>query len=350
MNDEQNIGLPLVSIIITSYNREKYIAQTIESALSQDYQNLEIIINDNASTDSTDTIIKKYVPDKRIKYFRNESNIGMIGNFKLASERANGKFITYLSSDDYFINNFFISESISLVNKYENILLVLARQKSLYISTNKEETGPGFDDEFYRGTELFLQFPKVKTFSWAAALMHRDTLLSFKPFEKRYTSIDVMSNLRLMLLGNMAFLDKPSYLVRYHDNNATISVNLPQAIENFSYILEPYNAALKIGNIPKQKLEKWKVDSIFLFARATSVLFAAQSKSDYDSFMRYTTEHFPGVHEKLRLNFKWNVLIFFFKRPKFSLRFFNLFSKSHYDYLRKLIENGKRNLSEKVKL
>ena len=63
---------PLVSVIITSYNCEKYIADAIKSACQQDYNNLEIIVSDNCSTDRSPEIIESFLSDKRIKYFRND--------------------------------------------------------------------------------------------------------------------------------------------------------------------------------------------------------------------------------------------------------------------------------------
>ena len=96
---------PLVSIIITSYNREEFIEKAIQSCLSQDYPHIEIIISDNHSTDNSDAVIKKFTHDNRIKYFINDTNIGMIANYKLATrERAMGKYVTYISSDDYLCN------------------------------------------------------------------------------------------------------------------------------------------------------------------------------------------------------------------------------------------------------
>ena len=122
---------PLVSIIITSFNREKFIEMAIQSALNQDYPNLEIIISDNNSTDNSDTIIKKYMHDKRIKYFVNDVNIGMTPNFKLATEqRAKGEYITYISSDDYLLSDKFISNAVDLINKYPNIVLVIAKNST----------------------------------------------------------------------------------------------------------------------------------------------------------------------------------------------------------------------------
>src|SRR5688572_32431359 len=103
--------LPLVSVIITSYNRASLIVKTIESALAQDYPNLEIIISDNCSTDDSDAVIRKYTGDPRIRYFRNAENIGMMPNFiKATYELSRGEYLTYVSSDDYLTDPTFVSE------------------------------------------------------------------------------------------------------------------------------------------------------------------------------------------------------------------------------------------------
>ena len=62
--------LPLVSIIIPTFNRQSFIAESIDSSLDQDYGNIEIIITDNASSDDTVKIVKEYVKrDSRVKLF-----------------------------------------------------------------------------------------------------------------------------------------------------------------------------------------------------------------------------------------------------------------------------------------
>jgi glycosyltransferase involved in cell wall biosynthesis len=75
---------PLVSIIITSYNRASAIEEAINSALAQDYNNIEVVISDNASTDNTDAVLSKYKDDERVKCFKNEINVGAIPNYKKA--------------------------------------------------------------------------------------------------------------------------------------------------------------------------------------------------------------------------------------------------------------------------
>src|SRR5689334_4902408 len=121
----KDMSLPLVSIIITSYNRAHWIGRAIESALCQDYANLEIIISDNCSTDDSDQVIRKYCDDPRIRYSRNSTNIGMLPNFEKAFfTLAKGEYITAVSSDDYLINPSFITKAIAIFNRYKDVSVV----------------------------------------------------------------------------------------------------------------------------------------------------------------------------------------------------------------------------------
>jgi len=93
--------LPLVSVLMTVYNREKYIAEAIESVLQSTYTNFELIIVDDCSTDTSVEIAKSYeAKDKRIKVYVNEKNVGDYPNRNRAATYANGKYIKYLDSDD----------------------------------------------------------------------------------------------------------------------------------------------------------------------------------------------------------------------------------------------------------
>ncbi len=90
-----------VSVLITAYNREKYIAEAIESVLSSTYIDFELIIVDDCSRDKTVDIARHYEAiDKRIKVYVNEKNLGDYTNRNRAASYAKGKYIKYLDSDD----------------------------------------------------------------------------------------------------------------------------------------------------------------------------------------------------------------------------------------------------------
>ena len=94
----------MISIIIPCYNAEKTIKRCLESVISQTYKNIEIVIINDGSIDKTDSIIKKYINDNRIKYYnRSNHGIGKTRNFGI--KEATGEYITFLDSDDYLPND-----------------------------------------------------------------------------------------------------------------------------------------------------------------------------------------------------------------------------------------------------
>jgi glycosyltransferase involved in cell wall biosynthesis len=90
-----------VSIGVPVYNGERFLAETLESLLSQTFQDLEIVISDNASTDSTEQICRAYaVRDSRIRYYRNEINRGAAWNHNRVFGLSRGEFFKWNSADD----------------------------------------------------------------------------------------------------------------------------------------------------------------------------------------------------------------------------------------------------------
>lgn len=92
---------PLVSVLMTAHNREKYIGQAIESVLASTYLNFELIIVDDCSTDNTVSIARQYEQkDSRVKLYINEKNLGDYNNRNRAASYASGKYLKYIDSDD----------------------------------------------------------------------------------------------------------------------------------------------------------------------------------------------------------------------------------------------------------
>ncbi|HEV9035886.1 MAG TPA: glycosyltransferase family 2 protein [Puia sp.] len=98
-----NSGMtPLVSVLMTAYNREKYIGSAMESVLNSGYKNLELIIVDDGSKDNTVEIARGYADkDPRVRVYINEKNLGDYPNRNQAAAYANGKYLKYVDADDY---------------------------------------------------------------------------------------------------------------------------------------------------------------------------------------------------------------------------------------------------------
>lgn len=93
---------PIVSVIMPTYNNAQYIEKAIESVLIQNVQ-LELIIINDCSTDSTENIIQKYLKLPNIKYIRNSINLGVAKSRNIGVSIAKGRYIAYLDSDDFWL-------------------------------------------------------------------------------------------------------------------------------------------------------------------------------------------------------------------------------------------------------
>lgn len=92
---------PKVSIVLPTYNGARYIKQSIDSCLNQTFQNIELIIVDDGSTDETPQIIEPY-KDKRIKYIRHKRNTGLPTALNTGFANSTGKYLTWTSDDNYY--------------------------------------------------------------------------------------------------------------------------------------------------------------------------------------------------------------------------------------------------------
>ena len=97
---------PNVSIGMPVFNGEKYIKEAIDSLLAQTFDDFELVISDNASTDGTSAICEQYAKkDSRIIYFRQNVNLGAAKNFSFVLKEATGKYFMWAASDDVWHSN-----------------------------------------------------------------------------------------------------------------------------------------------------------------------------------------------------------------------------------------------------
>lgn len=128
---------PLVSIALCTYNGERFLSQQLDSILGQTYHDFEIIIVDDCSTDDTTNIINQYAEkDRRIKFFRNQSNLGFNKNFEKAIGLTTGEYISICDQDDIWL----AGKIEALINGIADNWLIYS--KSIFID-EKNEVIPG---------------------------------------------------------------------------------------------------------------------------------------------------------------------------------------------------------------
>jgi len=113
-----------VSVCIPVFNGERFLAEAIESVLTQDYQDFELIINDDASSDGSFDVARSF-RDPRIRLYRNEVSVGIPGNWNLAMARSSGRYVKYLFQDDVLYPDC-LSSMLGVIKMHENVGIVFS--------------------------------------------------------------------------------------------------------------------------------------------------------------------------------------------------------------------------------
>ncbi|MEO9145220.1 MAG: glycosyltransferase family 2 protein [Ginsengibacter sp.] len=210
---------PLVSVLMTSYNREQYIAEAIESVLASTYTNFELIIVDDCSTDKTVSIAKKYERiDERVKVYVNQKNLRQFGNRNKAANYANGKFLKYFDSDDVMyrdclevmVDAFKKNENAGAVSQTNDPLVNEKREPCLY---SPQES---YLNHFFRGNPILFSGP-------SGSMFKKEVFLELGGFDE---NIGILADTVLMLkiAAKYPFVGVRNNLLywRRHDEQVTI--------------------------------------------------------------------------------------------------------------------------------
>lgn len=246
--------MPLVSIGLPVYNGQNYLRKSIESVLCQTFQDFELIISDNASTDTTKNICMEYLQyDSRVKYFRNQENIGYAGNYNKVLSLSNGIYFKWIAHDD-IINKLFLEKCIAVFSKFHNIIAVFPGLS--YIDENNniiESCNKTFDimqdDTVKRLRELVNHEIGGTDVYWAIYGLINRNMLNKSSLHGTYIAADRVLLMELVLLGKIKYISDNMLYIRKHSGTTNLRKALPR--EKYSWCNSKY--------VPKYVLPNWNL-------------------------------------------------------------------------------------------
>lgn len=129
-----------ISVVVLTYNHEKYLVECIESILNQELDcEYEVLIGNDKSPDNTKKILEKYKANEKIKIFNREENLGATKNLVDLLQKSQGEYIALLEGDDYWIDNKKLSKQINILE--ENKEYILCMTQSLTVDENSKVIG-----------------------------------------------------------------------------------------------------------------------------------------------------------------------------------------------------------------
>jgi hypothetical protein len=181
---------PVVSVLITTYNRSGLLRRAINSVLMQDFRDYEIVVIDDCSPDDTRNVVAS-LKDERIRYIRNETNIGSkLGDRahvqRFVYELMRGKYFVYLCDDDYWLIPDLLSRQVAAFESNNNVALVMGNQLSYFLTTSDSYFG------HTEGATLTFTLDNIDTYFDRQSLTCKSHHLSFFPhlFPKSFMTGD----------------------------------------------------------------------------------------------------------------------------------------------------------------
>jgi glycosyltransferase involved in cell wall biosynthesis len=216
-----------VSVLLPVFNGERYLVEAIESVLSQSYGNWELVISDNCSQDATEDIARDFADrDNRIKYFRNNQNVGFACNYNSCIERSSGDYLELFGADDVFEPTC-LERLAGILDGSDNIALVTCSRmfidaKSMVIDThrpiNASRIIPAEEaiGKFFESLSNWIISPVMyRTSSKRSGL---DTRL------RMYCDIDYW--MRVLEDGDAFYLDESLFRYRVHHGSESTRLSL----------------------------------------------------------------------------------------------------------------------------
>ena len=218
---------PLVSVGLAVYNGEAYLSQSLDSLLAQDYENIELIISDNASTDRTGEICHSYASgDDRIRYYRNDQNRGPVWNFNRVFELAWGEYFMWACHDDYWDPQY-LRSCIEALENHDTAVLAATMCKSVDSTTGELILiDKGLSTISLSFSERFKSYKSaIHGGSCIGGLFYgvykRDVLSRCMPLKNRIT-IDHLLLAEICFLGDFITVQRPLMTKRWGGASASI--------------------------------------------------------------------------------------------------------------------------------
>jgi glycosyltransferase involved in cell wall biosynthesis len=267
--------VPDISVVIPTFNRADMLVQAVQSALAQRGVDLEVVVSDNASTDHTQDVLQQWAGDSRVRCFRNPSNIGMVGNWRLAIyERARAPWFVLLSDDDYFTDPSYLARAAHAMRTHAPMYVYaggVVDDVALGRSTMRlpfDGLVPGSDVLAARGT-LQPQDMTLCNMVFRVADARRLNFLS----DPDNLSCDSELALMLCCEGDVFAVPEPVSVYRKHGANLVNSIMRSRRLmsHNLDHLVRPFAYARERG-LPAVQIAAFRANSRIDDAVRTTLL------------------------------------------------------------------------------
>jgi glycosyltransferase involved in cell wall biosynthesis/VanZ family protein len=292
-----------VDILMATYNGEKYLKEQIESLLNQTYQNIQIIISDDCSTDGTRNILKEYEKNDKIKVFYQENNLGYVKNFEFLLKQVKSELYMLCDQDDIWKKEKVEKSVEKLKNEdldlvFGDLEVVDENLNTIYKSYNKYMHMSDKIENYYKDYRLQYLYNCMTGCTMLSKKKFLDIILPL-PTNSKYMIHDYWIGLIVSLNGKVGYLKEPYILYRQHGNNQVGTKKASKTCKTLKEVRD-FSIDIRIG--------------VFETYVQNEQIFSDKLKKQNKEALEY----FNMLKTKENFNFKgWNIFYKLYKTETF---------------------------------
>lgn len=228
---------PKVSVCIPTYNRAAYLGQCLSSILGQTIQDYEVIVSDNCSTDATGDVVRA-VGDPRVRYFRNDRNLGVFPNMNRCLELATGDYVCILHDDDVY-SPCFLEREVELLDRYPSAGLVHCAAYEIDANSVRRRLIQAYPEDCLReGKREFLFYLGGHNICCSTVMARRTLYERAGGFDPAFLCADYLMWLKFALYADAVYVAQPLAAIRVHNSTLSSSISPAQWCREYLAIME----------------------------------------------------------------------------------------------------------------
>jgi glycosyltransferase involved in cell wall biosynthesis len=254
---------PLVAVGLAVYNSERFVSRSIECLLAQTYTDFVLFISDNASTDSTGEICRSYASrDPRIRYSRNATNLGMVGNYNLLFSYCKSKYFRWATADDFWEKDM-LADAVEVMEADPSI--AIAYPRAIIVDEGEKELRRWADKLHLMQDDPCSRF--LDTLEYIGLVHHHLGLMRSETVRRtrllgRHVGSDVGFIAAMSLYGKFYQIPKYQMYRRVHEDSSSVHP------EDIAHMRRRYHAA-RVRHVP---FSRWHFHRVLFQAVANGPL------------------------------------------------------------------------------
>lgn len=271
MELEPSPDAPLISVIITNYNYSHYLGHSVSSVLSQDFPSFELVVVDNASTDNTDEVMATFAHDPKLRFIKNERNLGLTPNHNNGLRQSRGQYILFLSADDALLPGHlrrcydYLQAHPKTDVFYTGVIFIDANGTPYAVRAMGGQLPVDYDGG---RNEFAGQLAEGCYIPYPAMLIRRSLYDELGPMDESFIGADYEITMRWAAAGKrFAYTRVPSCAIRIHGPQASGMTYVESGSDVLEYlaIVEKYATAENQGRFAAHRQSivqhiKWRAD------------------------------------------------------------------------------------------